>query len=89
MLLIKDKKSVIKSAIGKVTNAVGGAMALPWTIAGKRKEKQSGDDAATLRAARQIPKSAPSFDLKGNPTTANLYRTKVEEIRARLSPKKK
>ena len=85
MIPLAKKKSVVKDALGKVTGAVGTAMALPWTIASNMKIDKSSREASILKNARNS-KGAPQFN-NGVPTDAFKYQTLADGIKQKYKNK--
>ena len=88
MMPLAEKKSVVKKALGKVTNAVGSAMAYPWTLAANNAQKTADSEVNILKNARN-GKGAPQFGSDGKPTEAFQYKTLADGVRQKYADKRK
>lgn len=85
------KRGILKSALGKVTNAVGTAIAYPAIRAANKAGKQADKDVAALKAVRGWPKNYKGayLDKKGKPTDWGIAATAADEVRFRYAKKNK
>lgn len=81
-------KESAKKAKAKTVDVVSDVMVAPARMQLKRTMKQSDKDVKALKTARAYD-DAPSFDSKGMPTDAMKARSAADEVRMRLTKKKK
>lgn len=84
--ILKRVLGVANKAASGVTNAVGSAMALPWTIPAKVKQMQSSSETKLLKEARKYD-GAPSMTEKGI-TDAGKIRLMADGVRAKHGAQK-
>lgn len=84
--ILKRVLGVANKAASGVTNAVGGAMALPWTIPAKMKQMQSTSETKLLKQARKYD-GAPTMSDNGI-TDAGKIRLMADGVRAKYGAKK-
>lgn len=83
-----QKKSIVKRAVKGMTDTVGSALALPWTIAANIKMARDASDANILRQANRVPKNVPQFDVNGKPTSGFMAQSLADGVKQRLMKNK-
>lgn len=76
----------LQNAKKKVIGVTSDVLSAPARAYHGAKAKRADRDTAILKAAR-AGKGAPQFDSKGKPTTAFMYQTLADEVRARRTKK--
>lgn len=91
MVTPKEKRGVLKSALGKVTNAVGTALAAPVVAYHNLKGARADADTKALKRVRDWPKGHKGayLDQKGKPTEWGIASTAADEVRFRYAKKNK